>query len=121
MVALALTSLALAVALTAPALAWRHPTATEGRAIAAAAATAPHAGNSRVHVSNIRVSTVGPWASATVAIAVAGGPDYATAIVHKVRHSWRFASVGTSGEWCVMPATDRRNLGFSTSLQCNQR
>ncbi len=116
--AIALVGVAVSLALVASAFAWRRPTRGERKAIVAAAAAAPHAGSSRVHVSNIRVSTVGPWASATVMIYVGNAPDFATAIVHKVRRKWPYASVGTSGEWCVMPRKDRKNLGFPLSFRC---
>lgn len=70
-------------------------------------------------VSRIHVSTVGPWASATIAINVgAGAPDYATDILHNVHGRWINAGAGTAGEWCVMPHKDQRNLGFSTSYPC---
>jgi hypothetical protein len=79
------------------------------------ATAAPHPA---VRVSFIRVSTVGPWAAATVTITVANAPDTATLILHKVRGRWKNAGVGTAGEECVMPAKDRRNLGFGP-YPCN--
>jgi hypothetical protein len=108
---------ALCLVVPASAMAWRHPTPSERSAITRVARHTPHAGRSNVQVSYIRVSTVGPWASATVAIQVAGFPDYATDILHKVHGSWTNASVGTSGEWCVMPRKDKRNLGFPVSVR----
>jgi hypothetical protein len=107
-----LVAVALSLTLTATAQAWRKPTASERRAITRAASTTPHAGNSKVRVSRIRVSTAGPWASATLTIVVGGVGDNATAILRKVRGKWRSAGVGTAGEECVMPLKDRRNLGF---------
>jgi len=99
--------------LTASALAWRHPTSSERSAITRAANRTPHAGShKKVQVSNIRVSTVGPWASATVAIYFGKQPDQATAVLHKVHGKWVSAGAGTAGEQCVMPPKDRRNLGF---------
>ena len=111
-VAVVLVAVALSLTLTASAQAWRKPTMSERRAITRAASTTPHAGSQKVRVSRIRVSTAGPWASATVTIVVAGAADNATAILHKVGGRWRSAGVGTAGEECVMPLKDRRNLGF---------
>jgi hypothetical protein len=109
----------LCLTLTASAAAWRHPTASERQAIVRVgkrtATAAPHPA---VRVSFIRVSTVGPWAAATVTITVANAPDTATLILHKMRGRWTNASVGTSGEECVMPLKDRRNLGFGP-YHCN--
>ena len=104
---------ALALALPAAALAWRHATPSEKRAITRAAKRTPTSPpHQKIHVSHIRVST-GPWASARVTIYVQGAPDVATAILHKVHGRWRNAGVGTAGEECVMPPKDRRNLGFA--------
>jgi hypothetical protein len=116
------TSAALAalvfLALAASALAWRAPRQSERRAITAAAERAPHAGGSKVTVSRIRVSTVGPWASATLTIYLQGSPDTATDILRKTHGSWRSVSVGTSGEWCAMPRADQVNLGFGHAPPC---
>lgn len=102
---------------TASAMAWRVPTPTEKEAIARVATR--HAGNSTVHLSRVRVSTVGPWASATAAIYVGTAPpNYATYIFHKVHGRWTNAGAGTSGEWCVMPRQDQKNLGFPASCPC---
>jgi hypothetical protein len=102
------------LALTATAMAWRHPTAGERRAITRAASRTPNASpvHKPVHVSRIRVSTVGPWASATIAVDVGGALDTATDILHKVHGKWVNAGAGTAGEECVMPVKDRRDLGF---------
>src|SRR3954453_3080467 len=103
----------LSLTLTASAAAWRHPTASERRAIVRVGKRTPTAApHPTVRVSFIRVSTVGPWAAATVTITVANAPDTATLILHKVRGRWTNAGAGTSGEECVMPLKDRRNLGF---------
>ena len=114
-----LTVIVLCLALTASAIAWRHPTRSERSAITRAASRTPHAGHSNVQVSGIRVSTVGPWASARVMIYVASLPDYATDILHKVHGRWIVASTGTAGEWCVMLRKDVQNLGFPVSYRCS--
>jgi hypothetical protein len=110
---------ALSIALATPvALAWRQATAKERRSITSVARQAPHAGSSKVYVSHIRVSTVGPWASATVTIYFGKEPDSAVDILNYIHGAWHNAGVGTAGEWCVMPAKDQRNLRFSTSYHC---
>ncbi|HEY1690331.1 MAG TPA: hypothetical protein VGF95_15865 [Solirubrobacteraceae bacterium] len=109
---------ALALVCAAPALAWRTPGHSERRAIARVARQTPHAGSSRVSVGDIRVSTVGPWASATVTIYFESEPDEATDILHKLHGRWVNAGAGTAGEWCVMPTKDQRNLGFSAGYPC---
>jgi hypothetical protein len=98
----------LCLTVTASAMAWRRPTGGERKAIthAAISAAAPH---KKVHVSKIRLSTVGPWASAGVTIYPLG---LSTDILHKVHGKWILASNGTAGEWCVMPRKDQQNLGF---------
>jgi hypothetical protein len=67
-------------------------------------------------VSDIRVSTVGPWASAVVAVYFNHEPDLATDVLHKMRGVWRLTkhSPGTLGEQCGigMPHKDQQNLGF---------
>jgi hypothetical protein len=101
--------------LTASAMAWRHPTTSERRAITRVASHTPNAApDKKVHVSHIRVSTVGPWASATITIFFGSAPDTATDILHKVRGRWVDAGAGTAGEECVMPLKDRRSLGFGS-------
>ena len=117
----ALVGLLLSLAFVAEAFGWRRPTSIEREAITAVAARVPHAGGSRVRVSGIRVSTVGPWASAGLTIDVDGYPDTAVDILHKVHGKWRNASWGTSGEWCVMPRRDQRNLGFPSSYPCGKQ
>jgi hypothetical protein len=100
--------------LTASAMAWRHPTASERGAITRAASRTPTSPpHKMVHVSRIRVSTVGPWASATITIYVGNVPDAATDILHKVHGKWINAGAGTAGEQCVMPLKDRRDLGLA--------
>jgi|ERR1019366_7367502 hypothetical protein len=117
----ALLSLVLSLAFVAAAFGWRRPTNSERKAITSVAADVPHAGGSRVHVNSIRVSTVGPWASATLRIYVDAQPDFATDILHRVHGKWRNASSGTSAEWCVMPRRDQRNLGFPSSYPCGKQ
>jgi len=107
-------ALVLCLSLAATAAAWREPTASERTAITKAAKRTPSAGNSKVSVGQIRVSTVGPWASAGVSILVGGARDNAISILHKVRGTWRFVTVGTAGEGCVMPLKDRRSLGLAS-------
>lgn len=109
----------LCLACAASAMAWRPATASERVAITKAAMSTPHAGGS-VKVTRIRVSTVGPWASATVTIEVGGSPDTAVDILHDVHGQWVYDSVGTAGEWCVMPRKDIQNLGFPVSYPCRQ-
>lgn len=113
-----LTMTVFCLAVTASAIASRHPTESERSAITRAASRTPHAGHLKVHVSRIRVSTVGSWASAVVTIYDANVPDSATDILHKVQGKWIVASTGTSGEWCVMPRKDVQNLGFPVSYPC---
>jgi hypothetical protein len=97
---------------TASALAWRGPTESERKAITRAAERTPHAaGTGRVYVGQIRVSTVGPWASAEGTIYVPE-PDNATIILHKIHDQWKYGNVGTAGEQCIMPRADQQNLGF---------
>lgn len=106
----------LSLLFAASAGAWRRPTGKERRAITRVARETPHAGSSKVYVSHIRISTVGPWASAEVKIFIQHSPDVAFDVLHKVRGSWRLTkhSPGTAGEWCGigMPRKDMRNLGF---------
>lgn len=113
------STIALCVVLSAPAVASRRPTQWERQAITRVGERTPHAGNSRVYVRNIRVSTIGPWASATLTIYFGEEPDNAIGIFHYKRGRWTIGSVGTSGEWCVMPAKDQRNLGFPASYPCS--
>lgn len=117
----AMVGLLLSLVFVADAFGWRRPTRIERKAITSVAARVPHAGGSRVHVSGIRVSTVGPWASARLTIDVDGYPDTAVDVLHKVHGTWRNASSGTSGEWCVMPRWDQRNLGFPSSYPCGKQ
>ena len=69
-------------------------------------------------MSEIHLSTVGPWASATVTLYFDGEPDNAVDILREVDGHWRNARLGTAGEWCVMPVKDQRNLGFSAGYRC---
>lgn len=117
----ALLGLVLSLAFAAEALASRRPTSIERKAITSVAARVPHAGGGRVHVSGIRVSTVGPWALAELTIDVDGYPDTAVDILHKVHGKWRNASFGSDPDVCVMPRTDRQNLGFGASEQCGKQ
>ncbi|HEY3758821.1 MAG TPA: hypothetical protein VGL37_03620 [Solirubrobacteraceae bacterium] len=110
----------LCLVLVASALAWRAPTRSEQQAITRVAERAPHAKRAHVHVSDIRVSTVGPWADATVTLYFGNAPDNATDILHRVHGKWINASLGTAGEWCVMPTKDQRNLGFSAGYPCHR-
>jgi hypothetical protein len=105
--------------IVAPALAWRRPNHTERAAIVAAARNTSHAGNSTVRVGEVRLSTVGPWAAATVTIFFDGEPDNATDILRKAHGRWKNVTVGTAGEWCAMPVADQRNLGFSAGYPCH--
>jgi hypothetical protein len=99
--------------LTASAMASRAPTAAERRAITKVASHAPNAApGNKIRVSHIRVSTVGPWARATVTLFFGNVGDSATDVLHKVHGKWVDAGTGTAGEECVMPLKDRRNLGF---------
>jgi hypothetical protein len=93
-------------------MAWRHPTRRERSAITRAASRGAAPPHNRIHVSRIRVSTVGPWARATVTIYFGKVLDDATDILHNVHGKWINDGAGTAGEECVMPRKDRRNLGF---------
>jgi hypothetical protein len=108
---------ALCLSVVANASGSRLPTRAEQRGITRAAEGSPHATSGKVYVNEIRVSTVGPWAEATVTIFIDRAPDSATAVLHKVRGVWRLTkhSPGTAGEWCGigMPPKDQLNLGFS--------
>jgi hypothetical protein len=117
--ALVLAALACLIVLVTPAGAWRRPSFNERRAVATAASRVSHAGSSSVRVSDIRLSTIGPWASATVTIYFGTLPDNAVDILHRVRGVWKNVGLGTAGEWCVMPAGDQRNLGFPASYSCH--
>lgn len=107
---------ALCLSVVANAGASRRPTPRERRGITHAAKGSPHAGSGKVRVSHIRVSTVGPWASAIVTIIVEHVPDRAIDVLHKVRGRWRLTkhSPGTAEVQCGigMPRKDQRNLGF---------
>jgi hypothetical protein len=102
-------ALILALALPPSALAWRQPTPSERRAITQAAEHASHEGRGKIYVSKIRVSTVGPWASAELT-KYEPGPNRATDALHKVHGKWTNARVGSLGAVCVMPAADQQNL-----------
>ena len=102
----------------AAALAWHQPTRFERAQITAAARNVSHAGTQRVYVGQIHVSSVGPWASAGVTLYFNGQPDEAIDILHFRRGRWRNASIGSAGEWCIMPTVDQRNLGFSGDYPC---
>jgi hypothetical protein len=104
----------------AAASASRAPSPRERASIRQVGYRTPHAGHSPVTVRNIRISTVGPWASATVVIYFGNMPDSAVDIFHYVNGRWRLASVGTAGEWCVMPRRDQLNLGFPASYPCHR-
>ncbi len=110
-----LTSVVLALLPVASALAWRGPTAAQRRAIDAAAQHAKHVGG-RIHVSHIRVSTVGPWAYARLTVYFGGEPDVAAAVLHRVHGHWRVAkgSPGSDQVQCAsgMPHADLRNLAL---------
>jgi hypothetical protein len=111
-----LTAVVLCLTLASSAMAWRDPSQTERQAITHAAERTA-APNKKVDVSNIRVSSVGPWASAEVTIYPLGS---STDILHNVRGRWTLASNGTSEEWCVMPRKDQRNLGFGVGSLCGR-
>jgi len=106
-----------ALTVAASATASRVPTPGERAAIARVARRTPHAaGTGRVHVSHIRVSTVGPWASAQVTVYVGHHvPDSALDILRYRSGQWRLTkhSPGTEGVSCGigMPLKDQRNLG----------
>jgi hypothetical protein len=108
---------ALGLLFVARASAWRKPTPSERSAIVGVAKRTPHAGNSPIHVSNIRVSTVGPWASANITVYVGSNhvPDGAFEILRKQHGRWVLTkhSPGTAAVSCGigMPLKDQRNLG----------
>jgi hypothetical protein len=93
----------------------RAPTPGERAAISRVGKRTPHAaGTGRVHVSHIRVSTVGPWASAQIAVYVGNQPDSALEILRYRSGQWRLTkhSPGTEDVSCGigMPLKDQRNL-----------
>lgn len=98
------------------AMAWTRPSPSTRTAITNAAKRSLHAGTGRIHVSDIRVSTVGPWASVALTIYVAHQPDRALAVLHKIRGRWveTAHSPGTSRVQCRsgMSHRDQRNLGL---------
>ena len=100
-------------------MAWRRPSAPERRAITRVAKTARHAEPQKpLHVSDIRVSTVGPWALATLTLYLGHVADKAMVIEHNVHGRWTLTahSPGTSGVQCGidMPHKDQRNLGLGS-------
>lgn len=116
------TVLLASLAAAATALAWRHPTPSERRAITKAVVQYTEGPRHlEVRASDIRVSAVGPWASATNTIYMHHKiADSAEDILHLIRGTWKVASVGTAGEWCVMPTRDQRNLGFGPGYPCHR-
>ena len=117
LVALGLVVTVLSLVLAGAAGAWRVPTLSERQAITRVSKGTGHAGAGKVHVSLIHVSTVGPWASAVIAVYFNGEPDDAIDVLHKVHGTWLLTkhSPGTFGEQCGigMPRRDQRNLDFS--------
>jgi hypothetical protein len=109
-------AVSVALVVAASAVASRAPTRGERAAIARVARHSPRAGSSPVLISRIRVSTVGPWASAVVTSYTGHhDPDTALDILHKRHGRWRLTkhSPGTAGVSCGigMPRSDQRNLG----------
>lgn len=105
------------LALPTVAMAWRPPSKTERAAIVRAAQGSPRAVPEKpVHVSDIRVSTVGPWAAATVTLYFGNEPDSALDVLREVHGKWTLTahSPGTSMVQCGigMPHRDQRNLGL---------
>jgi hypothetical protein len=98
-------------------MAWRGPSRGERHAIVSAAQDAQRAEPTKpVHVSDIRISTVGPWASAAFTLYFGNEGDSALAMLRKVRGRWVITahSPGTEGVQCGigMPHKDQRNLGL---------
>lgn len=111
MICLALVTV-LGLTLSVSAMAWRYPTQNERSAITRVLSRALRVSHRKFHISHIRVSTAGPWASAAVRIYFGNLPVSATDILHDVRGKWILVSSGTAGEGCVMPRKDQRSLGL---------
>lgn len=91
---------AAALALAGPAMAARHPTAGERRAIVAAVRRA----HIRPKVVRVRISTVvAGWADA-------GLHNGESAILHRRAGRWRVAQVGGLGVGCRIPYAVRRDF-----------
>lgn len=97
-----LSVLLVGVVFASPAGAWRRPTASEKRAITRQAKHTPHHGSpkKKIHVSDIRVSTVGPWAIATIALYFNHRPLTAYAFLHKIGHRWHLSRGSGTGVSC---------------------
>jgi len=99
------------------AMAWRSPTPRERSAIALAAKSADGSHDESVHVRDIRVSGVGPWAAAVVTIYHRGTSRVEQAeqdTFYKAHGSWvDTASAGTPD--LEMPLADERDLGLADS------
>jgi hypothetical protein len=120
-----LASVGVALTVAASATASRAPTPGERAAIARAARGTPHAaGTGPVQVSDIRVSTVGPWATAQITVHVGHEPDSALDILRYLSGQWRLTkrSPGTAAVSCGigMPLKDQRNLQVVCTPERNQ-
>jgi len=114
-----------ALTVAASATASRVPTPGERAAIARVARRTPHAaGTGPAHVSDIRVSTVGPWATAQITVYVGHEPDSGLDILRYRSGQWRLTkrSGGTVAVSCGigMPLKDQRNLGVVCTPERNQ-
>jgi hypothetical protein len=104
-----------AMVLPSSAGAWRRPIPSEKRAITRLAKRTPHAGTptKKIHVSDIRVSTVGPWALASIALYFNQRPLLAYAFLHKIGHRWHLSRGSGAGVSCGthMPDPVKEDLG----------
>jgi hypothetical protein len=120
--------------LTASAMAWQPPTHGQRVAITRAVNSTLYAPRGHKNsVSEIHVSTVGPWASVVVTYNYMTPPASVTAILQRRGRQWTLRSLAANGtttsalpgiqavgggEWCVMPAKDVQDLGFPAG-QCH--
>lgn len=107
--------LSVGVLFPAPAGAWRRPTPREKRVLTRLAKRTPHAGSpkKKIHVSDIKVSTVGPWAIATISAFYNHRPLAAYAFFHKYGHRWHLSRGSGAGVSCGtrMPDPVKTDLG----------
>jgi hypothetical protein len=99
------------------AYAWLSPTQSERNQITRAAQSADGSDQQTVRVSGIRVSTVGPWATAAVAIYRRGSARVEQAeqdTFYKDHGSW-IDTASASAPNIAMPSADEKNLGLASS------
>jgi hypothetical protein len=98
--------------LPAAALADRAPTKSEKRAIREAVRSSPRTdGFGCLRVTNIRISTKGPW-SAGVARPCKPSPDAVAVVLKKRQGTWRLQDIGNGQVGCGAPKRVRKDLGI---------